>query len=493
MRTRICLYILLLVPLTVYWQAVFENYGIRDDYSYLRQAREEPGKIVKITASHGRPLYGALLETSYVAATQVEELIWLRLTTVLLLTLLGLVLWRQLYNSGWTEVEAAVLGLGVTLLPSAQSLAGAAMCWPHALTLLLAMAGFSAVETEVERGGMKRMVALLGGCMIYTVATLINQSNVLFAIVPIAAVFLVRSGREPLNDLKWGATHLATMLVGMLLAYLMVKGLFSNGVFEESVRMKLETNPFTKLFWFFIHPLPNALALYALADDHFNGVVFYAVLLLAVVAVLVLAYRRILAEGKAVILRKLKICLFGLPFLAAIVSLVAAERATGYRAIFALSTLVLLMLLYSIRILLEGRKTKPLYVYGGYGVLLLLFAFLAHRQTYLLVAEPQSREWSLMQSHVDRAEFTKPLKVYVVTPTAADRPTERVYGDEFGRPSSESPTVAQEMFKAAVRARYPLKQPKGLKYELTAGTAQPVAGAYDFVVDMKKLKALGGR
>ena len=90
MRTRICFYLLLLIPLAVYWQTVFHDYGIRDDYSYLREAGEDPGKLVKVTASHGRPLYGALLETSYSATGQVDELLWMRLANVVLLMVLGL-------------------------------------------------------------------------------------------------------------------------------------------------------------------------------------------------------------------------------------------------------------------------------------------------------------------------------------------------------------------------------------------------------------------
>ena len=42
MRTRICLYILLLAPLAVYWQTVFHEYGLRNDYTALRESREEP-------------------------------------------------------------------------------------------------------------------------------------------------------------------------------------------------------------------------------------------------------------------------------------------------------------------------------------------------------------------------------------------------------------------------------------------------------------------
>src|SRR5450432_4807529 len=162
-RTRICFYILLFTPLLVYWQTTFSDYGFRDDYSHLREAREEPGKLVQFTASHGRPLYGALLETSFANLDEISHLKWIRLVSVLLMTGLAMALWRQFYQSGWTEIEAAVIGLSIALLPAAQVITSWAMCWPHALALLLSLAGFAATEAELERGGLKRAIAVLGG------------------------------------------------------------------------------------------------------------------------------------------------------------------------------------------------------------------------------------------------------------------------------------------------------------------------------------------
>src|SRR5262249_23820047 len=37
---RICLALLLLVPIGVYWPTVFHEYGFRDDYAQLREARD---------------------------------------------------------------------------------------------------------------------------------------------------------------------------------------------------------------------------------------------------------------------------------------------------------------------------------------------------------------------------------------------------------------------------------------------------------------------
>lgn len=324
--------------------------------------------------------------------------------------------------------------------------------------------------------------------MIYTAAGLIYQSNVLFALVPLVGVYFVRTGREPLSDFKWITIHLGTMVTGMLLGYLLVQSLYSNGVFEASARLSFETNPFTKLVWFFAHPLANALALYALADDHFDGAVYYFGALLAVVVLLVLAYRRSLRLPDLTMRQKWRICLFGAPFLALAVSLLAAERNDGYRVIYALAGLVLILVVFAIRSLLEDWKIKPKFRYPGFALIFLSLAFLANRNAYLLMAEPQGIEWELMKGGVLRANFTKVVRIFVVTPAVGDRSTDRIYRDEFGAISSSTTAGAQEMLRAAVRLRFPGKLPQGTTYTVASGPAAPEAGAYELVIDMRKLK-----
>lgn len=487
-RTRICLYVLLLTPLAVYWPTIFHEYGFRDDYSLLRESREEPGKIVKFTASHGRPLYGALLETTYGVTEDVAQLPWLRLASVCLLTVLGLALWRQLYSSGWSEVDAAAVGLGVTLLPAAQVVAGWAVGWPQALALLLSIAGFSAIETEVERGGLKRYVALIGGCMIYALASLIYQSNALFAVVPIAAVLLVRTGREPMSDFKWLCHHVCALLIGVMAGYFMVKALFANGVFHESVRMQFDTNPFTKLGWFFAYPLPNALGLFALRDDFHTGAVVFWGAVLVFLVVIAMGFR-LSAKGEGSwISRKWVWCVIILPLIGHGISLVAAERSAAYRVLFPLSGLALVLTVYALRVLATARGVKPLAHYITLGLLAIGAAVVASRQTFLLIAAPQGHEWDIVNKAVLSANFSKPVKVYVITPTLEDRSTTRVYQDEFGSLSSDSNWAPKEMFKSALHDRFQDKLPKGGSYTFASGREVPAQGAYDLVIDMRKLK-----
>jgi len=492
-RTRLCFYILLLTPLMVYWQTIFTEYGFHDDYSNMREAREEPGKLVKFTTSHGRPLYGALLETSLSNLDDVESLHWLRFSSVLLLTLLGIALWRQLYQSGWTEIEAAVIGLGVTLLPAAQIEVSWAVGWPHVLALLLSLAGFAATEAELERGGMKRTIALIGGGLIYALAALIYQSNTLFAVVPIVAILLVRDQREPATDRRWILIHLSILFAGLLAAFLLVKFLFGTGVFQESARMNFETNPLTKLGWFFWQPLPNALGLYFLRDDFNTGVVLFGLAVVVVAGVIGFGYRHVVEVKQSRVKKKWYLCMLIAPFVAHAVSLAAAERAIGYRTIFALSGLVLMLLVFALRSLLAAKRIKLVAYYVSLVGLVLTAAITARMNAYTLVAQPQNLEWEIIRGAVMRADFKKPNRVYLIRPTPDERTTERTFADEFGSLSSDSDWAPQEMFKAAVHERFPKKLPAGGSYTVAAGREVPNEQDYDLVIDLRKLKERRGQ
>ena len=110
-----------------------------------------------------------------------------------------------------------------------------------------------------------------------------------------------------------------------------------------------------------------------------------------------------------------------------------------------------------------------------------------------MIAQPQSDEWEILSSAVRRTAFTKATRVYVITPTLADRATGRVFGDEFGSLSSDSDWVPKEMFLAALYERFPDKLPRGGSYTFASGREVPDEKAYDLVIDMRKLKQLRER
>jgi len=484
-RTRICLYVLLLTPLLVYWQTIFHDFGLHDDYALLHAVRESPGQVVKASSAHGRPLTGALLETSLAVTDDVSQLPWLRLTTVLLLTLLGLALWRQLYQSGWTEVEAAAVGLGVILLPAAQITAGWASRWPEALALLLAVAGFSAIETELERGGLKRFVALLGGAMIYALSALVIPTNVFFAIVPITAVLLARSGREPLSEAKWLGFHLGALLTGVAVSFLVLLMLTGSGVFADATGWQWETDPITKIGWFFAQALPNALALFALRGAAGIGAVIFWSAALGSVIIIAAGFGSMARDPAAVKSRKWVWCVVLMPVLAHGVGLLTADRSTAYGLLFPLSGLVIVLVLHSLRVLTAARGISPLFHYLALGLLAAGAALVASRNTYAHVAEPQERDWDLVKNMVLRANFTKPTSVFIITPGAGKSVERLPYGDNTGLLPGGSDLWSVEMLKAALHERFGKKLPKGGSYTVETGPERPGDRTYDVVIDLR--------
>src|SRR5450631_3021912 len=178
-----------LVPHLTYWPATFHDYGLRDDYSNLREAHEEPRTILNFCASHARPIYGWLLQATYGQTSTVQNLHWMRFTATLLLGAVSLVMFRGLRALGWSFNTALCFAILLALVPSAQVIAGWAIGWPYAATALLAIAGFFTVEGAVAVGlsaGVRRSVGQwLMALGLMVVCALIYQPSALFYVVPL--------------------------------------------------------------------------------------------------------------------------------------------------------------------------------------------------------------------------------------------------------------------------------------------------------------------
>src|SRR6202171_5397467 len=144
--------VLFLLPLATYWPATFHDFGLRDDYSNLREAHEEPRTVIKFCASHARPIYGWLLQATYGQTNTVQNLQWMRFAASLLLGAISLVSFRGLRALGWSFSTSLVFAVLLALIPSAQVVAGWAIGWPYAATALLAIAGFFTVEGALTVG-----------------------------------------------------------------------------------------------------------------------------------------------------------------------------------------------------------------------------------------------------------------------------------------------------------------------------------------------------
>jgi hypothetical protein len=492
MHRVVLLAVLLCTPLAVYWQTVFSEYGFRDDYSLLREAHEDPGKLARLTSSSGRPVYGVLLEASLQHARIVPDLPWLRLASVALLTLVGLALWWQLRRAGWSDTQAAAIGLAFTLLPGSQVSVGWAIAWPIVLALLFTVLGFALVEATLQRRGPKlRGAALAGGACCYFVAGLTYQSSAMFAVVPLAGLLLLRPDDEPLRDVRWIVAHLATLFVSVVTGFLLMQVAFVEGVVPEAARMHLEPHPLIKLIWFYNQPVLNALGLFELRDRFDTQPAFWIAVATSV-AILALGFR---AGGRGMVQQaRWFFCLFALPFVAHGVSLAATSQATGYRTLLPLSGLILLMVVFALRRLAAAGWIRAATQHVALALLVVFAVASAQRNAFKLIAEPQGREWQLVRDAVFGLTLKADTAVFVITPNVLDRSTERVHEDEFGSLSSDADWAVREMFKAALRERFGDQLPTGYAYFLLTDYRAPeVPEIYDLVLDLRKLKETGDR
>jgi hypothetical protein len=481
-----------LVPLITYWPATFHDYGLRDDYSNLREAHEEPGTIVKFCASHARPIYGWLLQSTYGQTSSVQNLHWLRLSASLLLGAISLVMFRGLRSCGWSFNASLCFAILLALVPSAQVIAGWAVGWPYAATALPAIAGFFTVEGALAVGlsaGAGRAVrqwVLALGLMI--VSALIYQPSALFYVVPLAGALIAQRRRGLAPTVRWLGIHLGLVVGSLGLAYCTMTALYASGVFVKSGRIAFEHHWGEKIVWFLQETLPNGLSLFVLNDNNHRDHVLY-IACAGLVGLLLLAgvfieWRR---HGRA---RGLiwAAGLFGLPPFALGISLIASERYATYRTILAMTAVLLCFLVASVRALTErwGIASRRLLA----ALVVAVAFFTAQHHVYALIAVPQGNEWQLIvqgAKHVHLDGPTRP-RIFAIASSPADISTATIYHDEFGSLSSNSEWVPKEMFKRAMHDLHPDVANLDSRYDFSEGYKLPPGEQYDVIIDLHRLR-----
>jgi hypothetical protein len=481
-----------LVPLLTYWPATFHDYGLRDDYSNLREAHEEPGVVVKFCASHARPIYGWLLQSTYGQTDSVRDLQWMRVAAALLLGAISLVMFRALRSFGWSYRSSLCFAVLLGLVPSSQVIASWAVGWPYAATALLAIAGFFTVDGALAIDLTARPGRAIGqwtlalGLMV--VSALIYQPSALFYVVPLAAALIAQRRRGLARTARWMAIHLGFVFASLGVAYCIMTALYASGVFVKSGRIAFEQHWGVKIVWFFREALPNALSLFVLNDNNHRDRGWYLACAVAVgmllLAGLFVEWRRhgrsrgiIWATG-----------LVGLPVFALGVSLVASEQYATYRTILAMTAVLLCFLVASVQALTErwnmaSRRLLAILV-------LALGFFTAQHHVYALIAVPQGNEWRLIYQGAKQVRLKSPARprIFAIASSPADISTASIYHDEFGSLSSNSEWVPKEMFKRAMHDLHPDLANLESRYDFSEGYKLPPGEHYDVIIDMHRLR-----
>ncbi|MCE9672121.1 glucosyltransferase domain-containing protein [Myxococcus stipitatus] len=488
----------MLLPWVVYGSAITHRYGLRDDYSILREAREEPGKILRVCGAMGRPLYGWLLERSTLAAGDIDGLAGMRALALAGLGLLSTAVFLVLRREGWRGVPAALLAALLGVIPSAQVVASWSICWPQPVALLASVAAFALARRGLEgpsaETAWRRWAFLVGGAVALGASALIYQASAPFFVVLLAAALVTRPFPDPRAAARTGVQYLCVLGGGLALAYALTRASFALGVFSPSPRMVFERHLLDKAGWFVSRVLPNALALIELNDTDaapsggYGPMVAFTLMLVA--AGLVAVWRR---EGRVAVGTWLAALLL-LSGAAFCVSFLAGERWPTYRTLYALTGV------WCVFFVASAVRLGDAWPRGGprvAAVLLALFvtlgAFLARQQALELFVQPQLRELALMQEGAAAVTPSRQTRVFVLTARQTDSSAPQRYLDEFGSVSVDTEWVAKELFQELVRERFPHEQDVRRLYRFAAGPGLPDRRAYDVLVDMRQQRLASPR
>jgi hypothetical protein len=483
--------VLFLVPLIAYWPATFHDYGLRDDYSNLREAHEEVGKVLQFCASHARPVYGWLLQATYGQTSSVQNLQWLRFVAALLLGAISLVSFRGLRAVGWSFNSSLCFAVLLSLVPSAQVIAGWAVGWPYAATALLAFGGFFTVEGALTLGlsaGVRRAVAqwtVALGLML--LSALIYQPSAFFYLVPLAAALIAQRRRNLVQSARWIGIHLGFVAGTLALAYCTMSLLYAQHVFVKSGRIAFETHWGEKIAWFLQEPLPNALSVFVLNDNNHRNQALYLGCAALVGTILIagayLEWRRHGMQRGIVWLSGL----LGLPVFAFAVCLLASERYATYRTILAMTGVLLCFVVASISALTERWSANARRLTAMLAISIAFFT--AQHHVYALIAVPQGNEWQLIMAGAKQVHLdgVRP-RIFAIASAPADISTATIYHDEFGSLSSNSEWVPREMFKRAMHDLHPSVAALDSRYDFATGPVLPAGKHYDVVINLHRLR-----
>lgn len=486
---------LILLPVCLYWNTTWMEFGLRDDYGVLREAQQEPHRIEQFCGSHARPVFGWLQQATFMPLRTISDLAWPRLLGSFFTGVLGACVFQVLVRlHGWSVLTSACVGAILTVLPSVQVVAGWAIVWPYLISALLAVAAFVVAESGFRAStglSWKQIgLCLLAGLLVIA-SVWVYQPNGLFYLV-FVAVKVVRRGEvlQPAPRYRL-IQHLFLMGAGMLTAYALIRGAFALEWLPMSKRVAFEHDLLGKLVWFSRHTLPNGLALFVLNDFQGRTQPWYGLavattsLLIGVGGILVFK-RRGWREG-LVWFSGLVVLLIGSHG----INLMASERWASYRTIYPLAGVVLVYLAASIGMVAEVLPAMKKLRGVLSVVVVVVAAVLARKQAYELLAVPQHEELELVRSEMKKLDVTRDQKVYVITPTPEIAPAHLLYSDEFGSLSTDSDWVPKEMMKLLFLEAYPGKPTVRSLDHMVSGEKPPPPGIYDVVIDLRGLGAAG--
>lgn len=471
MRTRLCYLALLVLPLLAYWPVLTREFGSPEDFLRLNA----PEVLAADGALKGI-VHGALQDLAFHSVDSVPLLAALRGLSLLLVVLCGVAIWQVTERAGWSEIDATALATSVMLLPAPQLYAAWASAWPAVLAALLSLAAFAATESELEIGGTRRFVGMLGGALLYFGAAMCYFPNATMGLVPLAALTLARPLRLGHDLKRWFGTHVVVMAVGLIASGLLERLLMQGaGVVDR-------TEIIGRLESFFTFALPSGSAAFLVGEKGSARVVVATIGVIIIVGLLTIVRRDVRSEPRTAAPWWLALgattALFG------VVAVFAPNWHGGYRSLWSLGGLVVVGLIGAVRGVGEQAAKKPIWHFAALAGVVAVGVLAAGAQVFSQLVTPLEQEWLSLDGAVLRAKIEGDVRVQLRLPMDAVV-SEGMPEARFDARVAQSPAAAVQMFNAAVQDRFSSGLPTGTKVHVDV-MAGPTAPPGTQVFELKK-------
>ena len=473
---------LLLCVIVTYYPVVRATYGFTDDYYDLQDALMGGHNLWRHHVSEGRPIMGIMHVVLFPLAGTVDHLGWLRAINLASLCVLASAIYFALCRLGFASALAAAFSLGLAALPCFQiCTAWAAMI---AVPSACAIAGVAAWVALTLRGDLKPTTRLLRGGLAgvaLLVSLMIYQSAGMFFWVVVAMSLL--TVRQTVNTAIHKFSSCLAISVGSIIAeFITFKiGTACYGASDEQ-RAGLTRDVLGKAIWFLRRPLRNALNL----DVLHPSLDFAIIAAVFIVGGLVLCFAGSWKQrGEMLGIALVLIPLSYLPNLA------AADSFGPHRTQVALTPLLAFYFLLALRGYLgalqsfsrQSREKLLLCVVSGWAI---VSAFSARHNVVKYITGPQSIEYQLVKSQLQKTEPADAVTIYFIPAALSDRLTEFFCYDEFGTPSSFKVWAQEGMVKSGLREIG--RDATVVKVVSVTPEQLPQLPARAAVVDMRQLK-----
>lgn len=406
-------------------------------------------------ASFGRPITGILVDAGFAVFDSLNSLRFLRIVTLVGFVTFAWQVYRSLRLYGWSEAEALFTVIAIVTLPSYQVYASWTQYYPIPLALILAFESGKRLWNQEQVAADEFSAAIiLRSTFLFSLSMMVHQAAaMMFWLFP-AIGMLEGKNRNAKNLLKTMIASFIVISFGCIMNIAIQKlSSYINPKFVMNERAALAHDIVDKVMWFIANPLTDSLNLHTVNKIRPLEIVVALIIVIGIANYYILKQKKSIYELIVVIL---------IVPLAYMPNLLIAEKWSSYRTQVALETVILFMLVSSIKKIygaISGPGTsKSQSVAIRYFFLIsagLIACGTAFFNVRYFFAVPQGRELKAMVEHLTHAQASmvgrKVTSICVVRSEWHDTLSKTVRYDEFGVPSTCFAWVPIPMIKLILR------------------------------------------